>query len=62
MNVVSNTSGQEIKSGEATETLPAGCCLYTTTIAVPQGTNVWIAVTVSDRPGGLGEASAEKTL
>ena len=58
---VSNTSGQEIERGSATETPPAsGRWAYTATSAIPQGTTVRISVTVSDQPGGKGEAMVEK--
>ncbi|MBI2757380.1 MAG: hypothetical protein HYX49_01735 [Chloroflexi bacterium] len=60
---VSNAGGQEIESGEAEETpAKSGRWVYTASTAVPAGTNVRIAVTVSDQPGGTGEATAEKSL
>ena len=60
---VSNTSGQEIERGSATETpLASGRWAYMATSAIPQGTTVRISVTVSDQPGGKGEAMVEKEL
>lgn len=60
---VSDASGVGIESGEAEETpAKSGRWVYTATTAVPAGTNVRIAVTVSDQPGGTGEATAEKPL
>ena len=60
---VSNTNGQEIERGSAIETPPAsGRWAYTATSAIPQGTTVRISVTVSDQPGGMGEAMVEKEL
>ena len=60
---VNRTDGQEIESGPAVETpAKSGRWVYTATSAIPAETDVRIAVTVSDAPGGLGEASAEKTL
>ncbi|MBI1794650.1 MAG: hypothetical protein HYR70_10715 [Chloroflexi bacterium] len=60
---ISNTNGEAIESGDAEET-PArsGRWVYAATTIVPAGTNVRIAVTVSDQPGGTGEATAEKSL
>jgi len=59
---VSDTNGAEIESGEAVETPPnSGRWAYTATSTIPQGTVVRIAVTVSDQPGGKGEAMTEKT-
>ncbi len=40
----------------------SGRWVYTATTAVPEGSDVRIAVEVSDRPGGTGEATAEKSL
>lgn len=60
---VSNANGENIESGEAEETpAKSGRWVYTASTAVPAGTNVRIAVTVSDQPGGTGEATAEKSL
>lgn len=60
---VSNANGKTIESGDALETTAnSGLWVYTATTAVPEGTNVGIAVTVSDRLGGMGEATAEKQL
>ena len=60
---VSDVSGEGIESGEAEETpVKSGRWVYTATAAVLAGTNVRIAVTVSDQPGGTGEAMAEKLL
>ena len=60
---VSDANGQSFESGDAVET-PAnsGRWVYATTTAVPAGTHVRIAVTASDQPGGMGEATAEKSL
>lgn len=60
---INDAGGQAIESGSAVET-PArsGRWVYTTTAAVAQGTEVRIAVTASDRPGGVGEATAQKSL
>lgn len=60
---ISNASGQAIEGGGAVEN-PArsGRWIYAATTAVAQGTEVRIAVTVSDRPGGIGEATAQKSL
>jgi hypothetical protein len=61
--VMVSSSGDEIESGEAVETPSAsGRWVYTTTNSVPQGSTVRIAVTVSDQPGGKGEATLEKLL
>jgi hypothetical protein len=55
--------GAEIESGKAVEIPPNdGRWVYTATSTIPQGTVVRIAVTVSDQPGGKGEAMTEKTL
>lgn len=63
MSVSVNNDNAQIESGQAVETpAKSGRWVYTATAAVPQGTNVRIAVTVSDQPGGSGEAAAEKSL
>jgi hypothetical protein len=60
---VTKSSGEAIESGEAVETpLNSGRWVYLATAAVPQGTSVRIAVSASDRPGSVGQGSAEKTL
>ena len=60
---VTKSSGEAIESGEAVETpLKSRRWVYLATAAVPHGTAVRIAVSVSDRPGGLGEATSDKTL
>jgi len=60
--VISDNNG-EVESGQAEETPPSGGrWVYTTTHAVAQGTTVRIAVMASDQPGGIGEATAEKSL
>ena len=55
---VSDVNGQAIESGEAVET-PAnsGRWAYTATTGVAAGTNVRIAVAVTDLPGGAGEST-----
>ena len=61
--VISDINGGEIESGQAEETpLNGGRWVYTATNIVAQGNIVRIAVTVSDQPGGIGEATAEKSL
>jgi hypothetical protein len=67
---ITKSSGEAIESGEAVQTPPKplkGAArnprwVYADTAAVPQGTAVRIAVTANDRPGGTGEATAEKSL
>jgi len=60
---VTKASGEAIESGEAVETpVNSKRWVYLATAAVPHGTAVRIAVSVSDRPGGLGEATSDKTL
>lgn len=60
---VSDSSGEEIESGEAVETPPnGGRWVYTALNNLVQGTTVRIAVMVNDQPGGEGEAMTEKTL
>ena len=67
---ITKSSGEAIESGEAVQTHPnpvqgasrSGRWVYTVMAAVPQGTAVRIAVTASDHPGGVGEATAEKSL
>lgn len=55
--------GNALESGQAVET-PAntGRWVYTATAAVATGTTVRIAVTATDRPGGVGAAEGEKAL
>jgi hypothetical protein len=60
---LSDGGGSAIESGEAVETpTDSGRWVYTATAAVATGTLVRIAVTAVDRPGGEGEAEAEKTV
>ncbi len=60
---ISDANGQAIENGDAVETpSKSGRWVYTAATTVPQGTNVRIAVSASDQPGGIGEATAEKTL
>jgi hypothetical protein len=60
---INDAGGQMLEGGSAIET-PAGSgrWIYTATTPVAPGTEVRIAVTASDRPGGVAEASAEKSL
>lgn len=60
---VTDAEGNPIESGAATET-PAnsGRWVYAATAAVPTGTTVRIAVTATDRPGGVAEAEKEKAV
>ena len=60
---LSESDGSLIESGAAVETpADSGRWIYTSTASVVTGTTVRIAVTASDRPGGLGTAEEEKTL
>ena len=67
---ITKSSGEAIESGEAVQTPPnllqgaarSGRWVYTITAAVPQGTAVRIAVSATDHPGGVGEATSEKLL
>ena len=60
---LTDADGNPIESGEATETPPdSGRWIYTATAAVTTGTTVRIAVTATDRPGGVAEAEEEKTV
>jgi hypothetical protein len=60
---VSDSSGEDIESGEAEEAPPnGGRWVYRTVNTVLQGTTVRIAVTATDQPGGEGEATTEKLL
>jgi len=57
------TQDASAKSGAAVETPPdSGRWVYSATAAVATGTTVRIAVTASDRPGGLGTAEEEKAV
>jgi len=60
---LTDADGNAIESGEAVET-PAnsGHWVYTATAAVDTGTTVRIAVTATDRPGGVAEAEEEKAV
>jgi hypothetical protein len=60
---VTKADGTAIEEGAAVETpAESGRWIYTATAAVVAGTTVRIAVTASDRPGGMGEAAKEKAL
>jgi hypothetical protein len=60
---IADTAGGEIERGEAAETpTGSGRWVYAATVDVPAGTSVRIGVTATDRPGGTGEAVAEKTV
>lgn len=60
---ITKASGEAIESGEAVQTPPKSLrWVYTATAAVPHGTVVRIAVSASDHPGGVGEATSEKSL
>ena len=60
---LSDESGTALESGAAVETpADSGRWLYTATTTVTTGTTVRIAVTASDRPGGVGSAEEEKAL
>jgi hypothetical protein len=60
---VTQADGAAIEEGAAVETpAESGRWMYTATAAVPTGTTVRIAVTATDRPGGVGEAAKEKAL
>ncbi len=60
---ITKSNGEAIESGEAVQTPPnSPRWVYTATATVPQGTAVRIAVSASDRPGGVGEATSEKSL
>jgi hypothetical protein len=60
---LTDADGNPIESGEAVETPPnSGRWVYTATTAVGTGTTVRIAVTATDRPGGVAEAEKEKAV
>ncbi len=60
---LTDADGNPIESGEVTETPPdSGRWMYTSTAAVTTGTTVRIAVTATDRPGGVSEAEEEKAV
>jgi hypothetical protein len=60
---LTDTNGADIENGAAVETPPAsGRWVYTVTTAVAAGTTVRLAVTASDRPGSIAEATEEKTV
>ena len=60
---LSEAAGNPIESGAAVETpADSGRWVYTASADVPTGTTVRIAVTASDRPGGIGSAEEEKAL
>ena len=58
---LSDGDGNELERGDALQGLD-GRWVYTATTTVATGTTVRIDVTASDRPGGVGEATAEKAL
>jgi hypothetical protein len=58
-----DAEGNPIESREAVETPPdGGRWVYMATVAVETGTTVRIAVTATDRPGGVAEAEEEKAI
>lgn len=60
---LTDAEGNQIESGEAVETAPnSGRWVYTATAAVSTGTTVRIAVTATDRPGGVAAAEEEKAI
>jgi hypothetical protein len=60
---LSDGDGNPLESGAALETpASSGRWVYMATSAVSTGTTVRIAVTASDRPGGVGSAEEEKAL
>ncbi len=60
---LTGVEGDVIEGGEAVETPPeSGRWVYTATAVVLPGTTVRMAVTARDRPGGVGEAEAEKAV
>jgi hypothetical protein len=60
---LTDADGNAIESGAAVETpADSGRWLYVAQTAVATGTTVRIGVTATDRPGGMGEASEEKTV
>jgi hypothetical protein len=60
---IADGGGNAVESGAATETPPdSGRWVYAAEAGVATGTTVRIAVTASDRPGGTGQAEAEKTV
>jgi hypothetical protein len=60
---LTGADGSPIEEGAAAETPPdSGRWVYAATQAVATGTTVRIAVTATDRPGGVGEAAEEKAV
>ena len=60
---ITYADGQPVEDGAAVETpAKSGRWVYTATAAATPGADVRIAVTVQDRPGGKGQATAEKSL
>ena len=60
---VTQADGTAIEEGVATETpAKSGRWVYTATAAVETGTTVRIAVTATDRPGGVAEVEEEKAV
>jgi hypothetical protein len=66
--VIADGDGNAVESGAATETPPdSGRWVYAAGADVAAGTTsaralMRVAVTASDRPGGTGQAEAEKTM
>jgi len=53
---ITKSSGEAIESSEAVQTPPNSLrWVYAATVAIAAGTNVRIAVTATDRPGGVGD-------
>ena len=60
---LTDAAGSSLEEGAAVETPPdSGRWVYAATAAVATGTTVRIAVTASDRPGGVGAAAEEKAV
>jgi len=60
---ITYADGNPVESGAAAETpAKSGRWVYTVSAAATAGADVRIAVTVKDRPGGKGQATAEKSL
>ena len=60
---ITYADGNPVESGAAVEPpAKSGRWVYTATAAATTGADARIAVTVKDRPGGKGQATAEKSL
>jgi len=60
---LTDAEGNAIEEGVATESPPeSGRWVYAATAAVDTGATVRLAVTASDRPGGVGAAEEEKAV